>query len=570
MKKLLRIDLSNKQYRYEDVPPVYANLGGRGLTSKVVSEEVPPRTDALGMENKLVFAPGILAATPAPNNSRLSVGGKSPLTGTIKEANSGGAAAQKLARLGIQGIVVEGASSALTMVKVTKDGVSFIPAEGFKGMGNYDLIDKLKAEHGDSISIISIGLGGEKLLKAATVSVTSPDFKIRMASRGGLGAVMGSKKLKAVIVDDTGAAGIEVSDAAKLKEAASDLTKGILTHPLMEGLKVLGTPLLVMMINGAGALPTKNYSMGQFEGAEKISGEFMMESQAKRPNSQATHRCMAGCVISCSNVYTDENGKEIVSGLEYETLGLVGSNCMISNLDDIAYINRLCNDLGLDTMDVGAAIAVAMEAGILPWGDGKAAYALIEEAGKGTDKGTMIGNGCLFTGKKLGVKRIPTVKGQSLAAYDPRVLKGTGVTYSTSPMGADHTCGNALPSPANPTYNPTASTGQAPVSGFLQWYFAAIDSLGICLFASLPLLDMPDLMKHLIACATAVTGQVPDENYLMNLGISVLKSEKKFNEAAGFTTKDDRLPEFFTKEQLPPSGLIFDVSEEEVDSALKF
>jgi aldehyde:ferredoxin oxidoreductase len=570
MKKLLRIDLSNKKFQYEDVPVAYANLGGRGLTSKIVSEEVPPRTDALGMENKLVFAPGILAATPAPNNSRLSVGGKSPLTGTIKEANSGGAAAQKLARLGIQGIVVEGASSALTMVKVTKDGVSFIPAEGFKGMGNYDLIDKLKAEHGDSISIISIGPGGEKLLKAASVSVTSPDFKIRMASRGGLGAVMGSKKLKAIIVDDTNAAGIEVNDGAKLKEAASDLTKGILTHPLMEGLKVLGTPLLVNMINGAGCLPTKNYSAGQFEGAEKISGEFMMESQAKRPNSQATHRCMAGCVISCSNIYTNEKGKEIVSGLEYETLGLVGSNCMISNLDDIAYINRLCNDLGLDTMDVGASIAVAMEAGVLPWGDGKAAYALIEEAGKGTDKGTMIGNGCLFTGKQLGVKRIPTVKGQSLAAYDPRVLKGTGVTYSTSPMGADHTCGNALPSPANPTYNPTASTGQAPVSAFLQWYFAAIDSLGICLFASLPLLDMPDLMKHLIACATAVTGQAPDENYLMNLGISVLKSEKKFNEAAGFTTKDDRLPEFFTKEQLPPSGLVFDVPEAEIDSALKF
>jgi aldehyde:ferredoxin oxidoreductase len=569
MKKLLRIDLSNKKFQYEDVPVAYANLGGRGLTSKIVSEEVPPRTDALGMENKLVFAPGILAATPAPNNSRLSVGGKSPLTGTIKEANSGGAAAQKLARLGIQGIVVEGASPALTMVKVTKDGVSFIPAEGFKGMGNYDLIDKLKAEHGDSISIISIGPGGEKLLKAASVSVTSPDFKIRMASRGGLGAVMGSKKLKAVIVDDTNAAGIEVSDAAKLKEAAADLTKGILTHPLMEGLKALGTPLLVMMINGAGCLPTKNYSVGQFEGAEKISGEYMMESQAKRPNSQATHRCMAGCVISCSNVYTDENGKEIVSGLEYETLGLVGSNCMISNLDEIAYINRLCNDLGLDTMDVGAAIAVAMEGGMLPWGDGKAAYALIEESVKGTDKGVMIGNGCLATGQKLGVKRIPTVKGQSLAAYDPRVLKGTGVTYATCPMGADHTAGNALPSPANPTYNPTASTGQAPVSAFLQWYFAAIDSLGICLFASLPLLDMPDLMKHLIACATAVTGQASDENYLMNLGISVLRSEKKFNETAGFTTKDDRLPEFFTKEQLPPSGLVFDVSEEEVDSVLK-
>lgn len=570
MRKLLRIDLSKKQYQYEGVPPVYASLGGRGLTSKIISEEVPPRADALSKENKLVFAPGILAATAAPNNSRLSVGAKSPLTNGIKEANSGGSAAQKLARLGIQGIVVEGAAEELTMVKVTKDGVAFIPAPGFKGMGNYTLIEQLKAEHGDTAAMITIGPAGESLLKAASVAVTSPDFRIRMAARGGLGAVMGSKNLKALIIDDRGAAGVEVSDAARLKGAAADLSKGILSHPLIEGLKQLGTPLLLMMINTAGCLPTKNYSMGQFEGAEKISGEFMVETMAKRPNSQPVHRCMNGCIISCSNVYTDEEGKEIVSGLEYETLGLLGSNCMVSSLDDIARINRLCNDLGLDTMDVGAAIAVAMEAGLLPWGDGKAAYNLVEETGKGTDRGAMIGNGCQATGLKLGVKRIPTVKGQSLAAYDPRVLKGTGVTYATSPMGADHTCGNALPSPANPDYNPTASTGQAPVSGFLQWYFAAIDSLGMCLFASLPLLDMPDLQKHLIDCATAVTGQAFDENYLMNLGTSVLKAEKGFNVAAGFSSKEDRLPEFFMKEQLPPSGLVFDVSETEIDSALQF
>ncbi len=570
MKKLLRIDLSSKQYRYEDAPPVYANLGGRGLTSKIVSEEVSPATDPLGMANKLVLAPGILAATPAPNNSRLSVGGKSPLTGTIKEANSGGAAAQKFARLGIQGVVIEGVAPVLSMVKITKDGVTFIPAEEFNGMGNYGVIEKLKAEHGAAISIVSIGPAGEKLLKTASVSVTSPDFKIRMAARGGMGAVMGSKKLKAIVVDDTGAAGIDVSDAAKLKEAAADLTKGILSHPLMEGLKQLGTPLLVNMINAAGCLPTKNYSVGTFEAAEKISGEFMVQTMAKRPNSQPVHRCMAGCVINCSNVFTDEEGKEIVSGLEYETLGLLGSNCLIGNLDDIARINRLCNDLGVDTMEVGAAVAIAMEAGLLPWGDGQAAYSLIEEVNKGTEKGTMIGNGCQVTGLKLGAKRIPTVKGQSLAAYDPRVLKGTGVTYATCPMGADHTAGNALPSPANPDYNPAAPTGQGPVSGFLQWYFAAIDSLGMCLFASLPALDMPDLMKHLIACATAVTGQAPDENYLTNLGTSVLRSEKKFNEAAGFTSKEDRLPEFFVKEKLLPSGLTFDVPESEIDAALQF
>jgi aldehyde:ferredoxin oxidoreductase len=326
----------------------------------------------------------------------------------------------------------------------------------------------------------------------------------------------------------------------------------------------------VNMINGAACLPTKNYSSGVFEGAEKISGEHMLEVMAKRPNAKPIHRCMNGCIISCSNVYTDEAGKEIVSGLEYETLGLMGSNCMINDLDDIAHMNRLCNDLGIDTMDVGAAIAVAMEAGLLPWGDGKAAYSLIEEVGKGTERGSMIGNGCLSTGRKLGVARIPQVKGQSLAAYDPRVLKGTGVTYCTCPMGADHTAGNALPSPANPDYNPTASSGQAPVSGFLLWYLAAIDSLGMCLFASLPLLDMPELQKHLIACATAVTGEPFDENYLMNLGISVLKAEKAFNEAAGFTSKDDRLPDFFIKEPLPPSGLTFDVAEAEIDTALNF
>ncbi|MHB8109824.1 MAG: aldehyde ferredoxin oxidoreductase family protein [Syntrophorhabdaceae bacterium] len=568
MKKLLRIDLTNKQFRYDEIPPIYANLGGRGLTSKIISEEVPANTYALGAENKLVFAAGILAGTSAPNNGRLSVGAKSPLTNGIKEANAGGSVAQKLARLGIQAIVLEGASKKLSMMKITKDGVAFIELETFRGMGNYKVIDRLKATHGNHGAIISIGPAGESRLKVASVAVTSPDFQIRMASRGGLGAVMGSKNLKAIVIDDTGAKGADVVNPLKLKQAASSLSKGILAHPFTEGLKQFGTPLLVNMINAIGCLPTKNYSIGQFEGAERISGEAMVAAMVNRPNSKAVHHCMAGCVIGCSNVYTDDKGDEIVSGLEYETLGLLGSNCMISDLDDIARINRLCNDLGLDTMDIGAAVAVAMEAGLLAWGDAKAAYALIEEAGKGTDRGMMIGNGCLNTGLKLGVKRIPQVKGQSLAAYDPRVLKGTGVTYSTSPMGADHTCGLALPSPTNPDYNPTASTGQAPVSAFLQCYFAAIDSLGICLFAALPPLDMPDLMKHLIDCAISVTGEGANDTYLMKLGTSVLKCEKKFNEEAGFTTKDDRLPEFFLTETLPPSGLIFDVPEAEIDSTI--
>jgi len=221
-------------------------------------------------------------------------------------------------------------------------------------------------------------------------------------------------------------------------------------------------------------------------------------------------------------------------------------------------------------MDIGGAIAVCMEAGLLPWGDGKAALDLVNEIGKRTPRGVMLGNGCRVTGEELKVKRIPHVKGQCLAAYDPRGLKGTGVTYATSPMGADHTCGNAIPDPGNPGYNPSAPTGQGAMSKFLQPHFAAMDSLGLCIFASLPAIGNPDLGKHLISCVSAVLGETLDENYITNLGISVLKTEKKFNDAVGFTKKDDRLPRFFLEEKLPPSGNVFDVPEEEIDSVFDF
>ena len=566
MAKILRIGLESGSYALEDVPEEYRGLGGRGLTSAIVSREVDPKADPLEKGNKLVLAAGILAATMAPNNGRLSVGAKSPLTGTIKEANSGGATAQKMARLGIQAVVLEGKAPDPTVIRINKDGAAFIAAPELKGMGNYDLVDALKAKYGDRCSFVTVGPAGEMGLKAASVISTTPDFHLRVAARGGLGSVMGSKNVKAIVFDDSGADKLEIADKEKMKEAAGALSKGILSHPLIEGFKQLGTPLLVNMINAAGCLPTKNYSQGTFDGAQAISGEHLVELLSSRPNAEPVHRCMTGCIVSCSNIFTDTEGKMVVSGIEYETLGLVGSNCMIDNIDTIAWINRICNDVGVDTMDIGAAIAVAMEAGILPWGDDKAALALVEEIGKGTEKGTMIGNGCAFTGAQLGVKRIPAVKGQSLAAYDPRVLKGTGTTYATCTMGADHTAGNALPSPANPDYNPAAPTGQAEISGFLQRFFAAIDSLGLCLFAAVPLLDIPELQAHLAACATAVTGEPAAEDYLLALGSRVIGMEREFNNLVGFTREDDRLPPFFVNEPLPPSGLVFDVSNDELDS----
>jgi|MudIll2142460700_1097286.scaffolds.fasta_scaffold02733_5 aldehyde:ferredoxin oxidoreductase len=569
MAKILRVNLSDLKTNIEDLPKAYEGLGGRALTSAIVSQEVPPLADPLGPENKLIFSAGILAGTSAPNNGRLSVGGKSPLTHTIKEANSGGAVAQKLVRLGFQAVVIEGVAKELTSLKIDQEGVRFIPAASHRNLGNYAVIERMKREFGDKIGVISIGPGGEWKLKAASVAVTTPDFHIRVAARGGLGAAMGSKNLKAVILDDRKSDQVEIKDKAKFREASTALSKGILSHPLIGIFKELGTSCLVMMMNAYGCLATRNYSLGQFAGAEKISGEHMVELMKKRPNGQHVHRCMDGCIINCSNIFTSESGETIVSGLEYETIGLIGSNCMIDDIDIVAQINRICNDVGIDTMDVGGAIGVCMEAGLLAWGDGKAALDLVKEVGKKTEKGLMIGNGCRFTGEKLGVKRIPHVKGQCLAAYDPRSLKGTGVTYATSTMGADHTCGNAIPNPANPSYNPSASTGQGPVSQFLQSYFAAIDSLGLCLFASLPLLDIPELQKHLVTCVSAKLGSSLDENYLTQLGVSVLKAERKFNEAVGFTRKDDRLPRFFLEEKLSPSGNVFDVPEDEIDSVHK-
>ena len=569
MGKIMRINLSESRVVVEDMPKEYRGLGGRGLSSHIIGREVTPKADPLGPENKLIFSAGILAGTAVPNTGRLSVGAKSPLTNGIKEANAGGSAAQKIARLGFQAVVVEGRAKELTLLKIDKNGATFTSASSLKGVGNYEVIERLRKEHGNKISIVSIGPAGEMRLKAASVMVTAPDFHIRVAARGGLGAVMGSKNLKALVIDDTGSNPVEAKDKAKFREAMGALSKAILADPLGPGFRDIGTPVLVMMINSFGCFPTKNYSLGQFAGAEKISGEYMAELIKKRPNAQPSHRCMDGCIVSCSNVFTDEKGEVIVSGLEYETIGLMGSNCMIDDLDSIARMNRVCNDVGVDTMDIGGAIAVAMEAGLLAWGDGKAALGLVSEIGKSTDRGLMIGNGCRFTGEKLGVKRIPHVKGQCLSAYDPRGLKGLGVTYATSPMGGDHTAGIVLPHPGDPSYNPGSPTGQAAPSQFMQTFMAAVDSLGLCMMAGMPLLA-PVPQASLISCISAFTGETVDENYLVNLGTSVLKAERRFNDAAGFTEKDDRLPRFFVEEKLPPSGNVFDVPEREIDSVNKF
>ncbi|WP_456324711.1 aldehyde ferredoxin oxidoreductase family protein [Desulfonauticus submarinus] len=575
MGKLLRINTKTNEFKFEDLNEEMSLLGGRALTSKIIQKEVPATCHPLGPSNKLVIAPGILSGTPLANSGRISVGGKSPLTGGIKEANSGGTFSQKMAKLGIRGIVLEDRPEQKDSPKViylNKNGVQIENMPELANLGTYETCKRLFAKYGNKVGILVIGPAGENLRLAASIQFTDPKGRpARAAGRGGLGAVMGSKGIKAIVVDDTDAPGIKLKDPEAFKEAAKRWTEILRGHAVTgQGLPSFGTAILINIINEAGALPTKNFRSGRFEKAAEVSGEKMAELIQKR-GGVVKEGCHPGCIIQCSQAYVDENGEYITSGFEYETIWAMGPNTLIDNLDDLAQLDRLCDDLGLDTIETGNTIAVAMEGGVIPWGDGKAAQELLKRVYDPKDYlGKIIANGAAFTGEALGVDRVPVVKRQALPAYDPRSVKGVGVTYATTPMGADHTagyavCQNILKVGGN--IDPLKKEGNIEVSKNLQIATAAIDSTGFCLFVAFAVLDTDDALETMAKLLSAKTGKNISVDDIVNLGISVLKDEYAFNKEAGFTKSKDQLPEFFSKESLPPHNTIWDFTIDELQAA---
>lgn len=447
MDKIIRVNMADLSTRIEAVPAEWAGLGGRGLTSTIVAAEVPPTCHPLGPSNKLVFAPGLLTGTPAANSGRLSAGAKSPLTGTIKESNAGGTAAQMLARLGIKALIIEGIPKADTWysLHVSMDGVAVQEETELVGKGNFAVIEALEARLGKKTGILTIGPAGELKMTAANISVKDPDSKIRSHGRGGLGAVMGSKKIKFISINDEGAPKVPIADPEKFRTASRAFAKALLDHPVSgEGLPTYGTNVLVNILHEAGGLPTRNFTAGQFDSHDKISGETLHETIAAR-GGKTKHGCHAGCIIQCSQVYHDKEGKYVTSGFEYETIWGLGADCCVDNLDDIARADNLMDDIGIDSIETAVMFGVAMEAGILPFGDGKGIIRLLEEEiAKGTALGRILGGGAGSVGKAYGVTRVPVVKNQGIPAYDPRSVKGIGITYATSTMGADHTAGYTI------------------------------------------------------------------------------------------------------------------------------
>ena len=579
MSKILRVNMTDLTAKFEDVPEKYKLRGGRWLTSSIVADEVDPTCHPLGPNNKVVFAPGIVTGTNAPTSARISVGAKSPLTGTIKETNAGAGWGQQVARLGIKAIVVEGQpkeDGKFWGLRITKDRAEFFPADDYVGQGLYEVYPQLFDRFGKKADIMGIGVAGEYQMAMAGICFNDHEGKrpSRYAGRGGVGAVLGSKGLKFIVVDSSGApASIPIADKSLFDQGRKKLTEALRTHAITKpqgALNTYGTAVLINIMNEAGGLPTRNFASGTFEGATKIAGEAIFEGNKERLGKELyNHACSPGCIIQCSNTWHNPDGSEQVSCQEYESVWAFGANCGIDSLDVTGELIWLCNDYGLDTIEAGGTIAVAMEAGLAEFGDGQGAIELMHEIAKGTPLGHVLGSGAAVTGKVFGVVRVPHVKGQNMPAYEPRAVKGIGVTYATSTMGADHTAGYTIAPEilsVGGKLDALDVEGKAEVSRNLQAATAFLDSTGHCLFIAFAILDIAEGFEGMVEECNGVLGTNWSGKDVTNIGLDILKMERKFNEGAGFTKVHDRVPEFMKYEKLPPHNTVYDVPDELLDS----
>ncbi len=576
MDKLVRVNMTEKKVTVEPLPEKYKGKGGRWLTSLMVCDEVPAGCHPLGPNNKLVFAPGMVTGTHAPNSGRISVGGKSPLTGGIKEANAGSPFPQKMARMGYAALVLEGIvdDDKSWLLELNVDGGKLVPADHIKDKGTYDCAKMLWEKYGEKTAFVVNGPAGEAKMAMAGLAFNDPEGRpARYAGRGGLGAVMGSKGLKAIVLDDTNAPGVKPKDPEAFKAGQKKLADAILSHDVTKkggALNSFGTAVLVNILNEAGGLPTNNFRSGHFDGASKISGEALAEAAQKRGGAgMMGHSCHPGCIIHCSNVYAKEDGSEHVSCVEYESAWSLGANLGLDNLDQVAELIRICNDLGVDTIEAGVMLGVAMEAGLAEFGDGEKAIELLNELYKRSPLGHILGQGAQFAGEAYGVTRIPTVKRQGMPAYEPRAVKGIGVTYITSTMGADHTAGYTIAPEilaVGGQAEPLSTKDKIGLSKAFQQTTAFIDASGYCLFIAFPILDITTGFEGVIETVNAMLGTTYSADDVTKIGDEILRLERDFNCRAGIGKEADRAPEFMTYEKLPPHNHVWDISDEELDS----
>ena len=569
--KWLRVDLSTGSIRVESVgEEVYREyLGGRGLVAYILFRELKPRVDPLSPENKLIFATSIITGAPVPGVNRIVVGAKSPLTGTYCESEAGGYFAPELKYAGFDVVVIEGASEKPVYLWIKDGRAELRDASHLWGRLTKDATEEIKRELGEPLARVAcIGPAGEKLVKFANIM-----FDHRYAAgRGGLGAVMGSKKLKAVVVRATKRS-VQFYNEKRLVELAKWFYENWRKQPGAVSRSTYGTAELVAPLNRDGTLPTLNFRGGSFERADEISGEALNKTILVNRST-----CFA-CSIRCKPDVRAKHPYETdpaYGGPEYETIAAFGSLCGVSDLGVIAYANQVCNAYGVDTISAGVAVAFAMElfergvisekdtGGLkLRFGDPEALLRLLRMIVNREGFGDVLAEGVKRAAEVIGrgaEKYAVHVKGREVPMHEPRGKVGVGLAYALSPIGADH-----LQAPHDPTFERVAEHLVAlgitrPVNrlsldyekvrvvyyGMLWW--SLLDCLGICKFTFTPHSAGVYTPNHLVEIVNAATGWQVSLWTLLKAGERALNLARAFNAREGFTSRDDTLPDRFFEE----------------------
>ncbi len=562
-RQYLHIDLNTRIVTSDDFTGEALARAGRHFIARTLLDMDVAGVDPLSPDNPLIFSAGPFAGTNFSNANRLSVGCKSPLTGGVKESNAGGTFAFAMGQLEIAGFTLHGAADDWVVIRVPQEGdITFEDATPYMGLGVNETAEMLHEKYGKKISLAICGPVGEYLGMVAGISISDHDNRpSRLAARGGVGAVMGSKKVKAIVLDKVKMPPLH--DLRSVMTGIKGYNKGLDESVAVQNMKNTGTALVADLTNHLGGLPVRNFTSGRLTESEdevlKMGGDFIRE-QNKARGGEISHACMPGCQIKCSNVYVDKDANEIVSPLEYETICLLGTNCGLKDPDDVARMNALANDLGIDTIEIGAAIAVLMDAGEAEFGDVGFMEQVFDDLRQGTERGRMVAQGTAHVGEHFGVHRIPVIKRQAISAYDPRVIEGTGVSMVYTAQGADHTVGNL----------PTLDTKEmsildiAKASRQVQINSALADSTGLCLFGR----SVTDVNHEMIikAMNDALGTDLPAD-FLITLGREAIAMEMEFNEKAGFTVDDDRLPDFFDDEPLQPTNRTARLKGDEIRAA---
>ena len=567
--KILSIDLTNRECTLEPLDEEKAKkfIGARGLGVKTLLEEIDPKIDPLSIENKLVIVTGPITGAPMPTSGRYMVVTKAPLTGTIAISNSGGKWGTELKNAGYDMIIVQGKSDVPVYVNIEDDKIEIKEANHLWGKTSLETTEILCNENNERAKVLCIGPAGEKLSLMAAI-MNDID---RAAGRGGVGAVMGSKNLKAIVVKGSGK--VKVFNEEEAKKVSLEKIKILREDPVAGGgLPTYGSAVLVNIINENGVHPVRNFQKSYTDEADKISGETLTEDCLVRKNP-----CYR-CPIACGRWVKLDDGTEC-GGPEYETLWSFGSDCDVYDLNAINVANMLCNEYGLDTISAGATIAAAMELyekgyikdedikkdGLsLKWGDAEAVVGWTKKMALREGFGDKMADGSYRLCESYGVPEFSmTVKKQELPAYDPRGIQGHGITYAVNNRGGCHIKGYMI-SPEILGYpeklDRFSLEGKAAYAKIFHDLTAVIDSLGLCIFTTfgLGVQDYVDMYN------VVVGGKLHDAESIMEAGDRIWTLEKLFNLEAGIDSSHDTLPKRLLKEPIPegPSkGCVHKLSE---------